>query len=270
MAIRYDKKLNQEINRVIRNFNQKIARLEKEKREFLPSKVKVSSIKKQYRTRQELNRKLKELQRFSLRGSENIININGTQLTQYQYKNLRKIQQRNKMILNSKIKKYEETDVKVFGTRQGVTFAQIGDRVYLNIKAQREALNKDIKKLNKEDLERFINYLNKLEKNRLYLDEQFKTNYLDVLTRLGYYVGYDNTKLNYIKEQLMKLNTNNFIKLFNEDKAIKDILEYYPEFLKSFRRNFNVARSIEKMSEDVSKLYDNLYNNIGYVLRDYK
>ena len=29
MAIRYDKKLDQEINRTIKNFNQKIARLEK-------------------------------------------------------------------------------------------------------------------------------------------------------------------------------------------------------------------------------------------------
>ena len=39
MAIRYDKKLNQEINRTIKNFNQKIARLEKQERELLPSKI---------------------------------------------------------------------------------------------------------------------------------------------------------------------------------------------------------------------------------------
>ena len=46
MAIRYDKKLNQEINRTIKNFNQKIARLEKQERELLPSKI----------TKQELNK----------------------------------------------------------------------------------------------------------------------------------------------------------------------------------------------------------------------
>ena len=40
MAIRFDKKLNQEINRTIKNFNQKIARLEKSDRELLlPNKV---------------------------------------------------------------------------------------------------------------------------------------------------------------------------------------------------------------------------------------
>ena len=40
MAIRYDKKINQEINRTIRNFNQKISRLEKEERNLiLPEKI---------------------------------------------------------------------------------------------------------------------------------------------------------------------------------------------------------------------------------------
>ena len=40
MAIRYDKKLNQEINKTIRNFNQKIARLEKTERDLiLQSKI---------------------------------------------------------------------------------------------------------------------------------------------------------------------------------------------------------------------------------------
>ena len=58
MAIRYDKKLNAEINRTIRNFNQKIARLEKEERELLPSKITKKQIKESVYTRNELNRKL--------------------------------------------------------------------------------------------------------------------------------------------------------------------------------------------------------------------
>ena len=67
MAIRYDKKLNQEINRTIKNFNQKIARLEKQERELLPSKITKKELKESVYTRTELQRKLKELQRFSKR-----------------------------------------------------------------------------------------------------------------------------------------------------------------------------------------------------------
>ena len=62
MAIRYDKKLNQEINRTIKNFNQKIARLEKQERELLPSKITKQELKNTSFTRAELLRKLKELQ----------------------------------------------------------------------------------------------------------------------------------------------------------------------------------------------------------------
>ena len=64
MAIRYDKKLDQEINRTIKNFNQKIARLEKQEKELLPSKITKKDLKSGVYTRTELQRNLKELQRF--------------------------------------------------------------------------------------------------------------------------------------------------------------------------------------------------------------
>ena len=84
MAIRYHKKLNQEINRTIKNFNQKIARLEKQERELLPSKITKQELKNTSFTRAELQRKLKELQRFSKRGAEDIIETKGdVKLTQY-------------------------------------------------------------------------------------------------------------------------------------------------------------------------------------------
>ena len=60
MAIRYDKKLNQELNRIVKNFNQKIVRLEKQERELLPTTTTVRQIKKDVSSRQELTRKLKE------------------------------------------------------------------------------------------------------------------------------------------------------------------------------------------------------------------
>ena len=91
MAIRYDKKLNQEINRTIKNFNQKIARLEKQERELLPSKITKKDLKSSVYTRAELQRKLKELQRFSKRGAEDIIETKGgVKLTQYELSNIKR------------------------------------------------------------------------------------------------------------------------------------------------------------------------------------
>ena len=91
MAIRYDKKLNQEINRTIKNFNQKIARLEKQDRELLPSKITKKELKDNVYTRTELRRKLKELQRFSNRNAEDVITTSGgVRLTQYYYQNIKR------------------------------------------------------------------------------------------------------------------------------------------------------------------------------------
>ena len=74
MAIRYDKKINQEINRTIKNFNQKIARLEKQQKDLiLPDKITKKALKESVYTRTELKRKLKELQRYSERGIESTL-----------------------------------------------------------------------------------------------------------------------------------------------------------------------------------------------------
>ena len=49
MAIRYDKKLNQEINKTIKNFNQKISRLEKSQRDLiLPNKITKKRVKRKF------------------------------------------------------------------------------------------------------------------------------------------------------------------------------------------------------------------------------
>ena len=92
MAIRYDKKLNQEINRTIRNFNQKIARLEKQERDLLlPTKINKKSLKQSVTNRNELKRKLKELQRYSKRGVEETITTKGgVTLSKYELQNIKR------------------------------------------------------------------------------------------------------------------------------------------------------------------------------------
>ncbi len=75
MAINYDKKLNQEINRVVKNFNQKVTRLEKQNHELLPSKITTKELKESVNTKIQLNRRLRELKQFSQKGVENVLTI---------------------------------------------------------------------------------------------------------------------------------------------------------------------------------------------------
>lgn len=265
MAIRYDKKLNQEINKTIKNFNQKIARLEKQERELLPSKITKKDLKNSVYTRTELQRKLKELQRFSKRGAEEVIETKGgVKLTQYELQNIKRENARVKRNITREINRLKVNKPKIFGKTQTSTFSEMGDTDYLNLLARRKALEKDINVLSREELERFTKLIEKTGKNQQYMNSIFKENYFEMLTDLGYYFDYDNEKLSMLKQKLMSLKPNNFMKLFKEDKSIRAILDYYPIVTNSFN-----AINPDDIKEDVINLYDNLINNIDEIIQDY-
>lgn len=265
MAIRYDKKLNQEINRTIKNFNQKIARLEKQKKELLPSKITKKDLKENVYTRTELYRKLKELQRFSSRGAEDIIATGGgVRLTMYDYQNIKRENARIKRNITREINRLRVSKPKIFGKIQSSTFSEMGDTDYLNLVARRKALEKDINKLSRDELERFRKLVEKTGKSQQYMNSIFKENYFEMLTDLAYYFNYDNDKLNLLKQKLMKLKPNDFLKLFKDDKSIRAILDYYPIVTNSFN-----AINPDDIKEDVVNLYDNLIDNIDDIIKYY-
>ena len=265
MAIRYDKKLNQEINKTIKNFNQKIARLQKDERELLPSKISKKELKENVYTRTELKRKLKELQRFSKRGAEDIIETKGgVRLTQYELTNIKKENARVKANITREINRLRVNKPKIFGKTQASTFSEMGDTEYLNLVARRKALEKDINKLSRDEFERFTKLVEVTGRNQQYMNSIFKQNYFDMLTDLAYYFDYDNDKLNMLKQKLMNLKPNDFLKLFKEDKSIRAILDYYPIVTNSFN-----AINPDDIKEDVINLYDNLINNIDEIIQDY-
>lgn len=264
MAIRYDKKLNQEINRIIKNFNQKIAKLEKQGRDLLPNKVSKKELT-QISNRNELMQKLKELQRFSKRGAEEVITTKGgATLTRYELARLKKQASRVKQSLTKSITRMKVEKPRVLGKEQDVTYAEMGDKKYLNLLAKRESLEKNIESLSKEELESYKELVKKQIEHKNYMDNKFKENYLKMLTDLGYYVDYDDNKLEILKEKLLNLKSNDFVDLFEKEQAIKAILDYYP-YVTGRYKNFNPAY----IKEDVSELYDNLIDNIDEILKPY-
>ena len=145
----------------------------------------------------------------------------------------------------------------------------MGDTDYLNLVARRKALEKDINKLSREEFERFTKLIEKTAKNQQYMNTVFKENYFEMLTDLAYYYGYDNKKLDEMKKKLMKLKPNDFLSLFKEDKSIRAILDYYPIVTSNF--DFNSGMYVNRMDyqEDVTILYDALYDNLDDILKYY-
>ena len=72
-----------ELRRVVKNFNQKISRLEKKidpiERGYLPKRLSVKELKKNISTRADFNRELNSAKRFSQKGAEEIVELSDLQ-----------------------------------------------------------------------------------------------------------------------------------------------------------------------------------------------
>ena len=265
MAIRYDKKLNQEINKVIRNYNQKIRRVEKYEEQWLyklPNTISKKSLKQNVYTRTELRRKLNELKRFSKRGAENIMQTkSGYIVSKYEFENLQREKARVKRNISREIKRLETEKPKVFGKEQSKTFAQMGDSYYLNLKAKRVALEKNIQKLQGEEFKKYKDLVYKFGRSQEYQTSLFRDNYKKMLTDLAYYTNYPEDKIKKLENKLNKLNNRQFYKLFQSEKSIKSITEYYPLVTGSVK-----GFDPQNIKDDVASLYDNLIENIDDII----
>ena len=266
MAIRYDKKLNQEIRKVINNYNAKIRRIEKYDDSFnyqLPEKITKKDLQQNVYTRNELRRKLNELKRYSQRDIEKSMQLaGGYVLSRYEYENLKREKARVKRNISRELTRLETEKPRVFGKLQSMTFAQMGDSYYLNLKAKREQLEKQIESLNSEEFKRYEKLVYKTGRSQEYQTSLFRDNYEKMLTDLGYYTGYDKDKLQLLKEKLRKLNNRQFYKLFQNERAIKSITEYYPLVTNKTIKGFNP----DDIKEDVANLYNNLIENIDEII----
>jgi ATP-dependent Lon protease len=161
-----------ELQRVVRNFNAKIARVAKKNptsAPFLPEKISVKDLKSKIGTRQDFNRELKSVKRFSNKGVENVQTTpSGLTLSKYEIKEA----QIKTRIVNAK----RSAEVKKLGLSvQAGTMGQIKSQ---NLKPKKFSLDKSPKEWDKfvESLEKEIKSNFKAEQA-----ETYKKNYLKAI-----------------------------------------------------------------------------------------
>ena len=266
MSIRYDKKLKNEIQRVVRNYNQKIDRLEKINDELgiydLPDRVSIKALKKSVTSRKELYRALDNLSIFSKKGMENTISTKAGDMSLYDYTLLKKEQRRLKSYYTRQIHSYENLSPRIAGEKQIGTFQTLGDEYLQQLERRRLYLNKDITKLDKDHLEYFIESL----KNGAYLEERAKnyySNYIDEMyTKLGYSIGYDKEKLEYVQKKLKSLTPQQFDKARRVDSALQTVEDHY--------QDIHSEKSLSQNKEDIIAKFDLLYDSIDTIVKQAK
>ena len=264
MAIRYDNKLNNEIKRVVRNYNAKVKRLEHSLRElYLPETTSVSDIKERYTTRKDIKNYLKSLERFSQKGVEETIELkSGLKMSLYEFNELKKEKANIQRNLQRQIKHLEQQEARVGGEKQHVTLAQMGNVRINNLKARYNSISKySVKDL--QNINEVKELKDKIDKNKRrdeYRRGKWHETYTNqVLVNLAYMIKFDTAKLDVITKRINELSDNDFLDLYNTDSLIQRILEAYEQL-----KNGMIER------DTVVSYFDELYNNIDAILNKYK
>ena len=268
MAIRYDQKLNNEIRRIVNNYNAKIRRLEGKDNELvLPSRFDrqdVKNLRETTKNRADLRRKLKNLQEFTKRGGEQNITVKGREIPRYKYKQI----QRYRNLISRRLKAREEFNKSTYPTYEGkqeqFTIAQQFNEESRNIEAQRkQLLDVDYLDFSPTSLD---DYLSSLESNARTVNlSTWQQNYADMLLESGYVYNIPHAKLHDLREKILELSPAQFDKLFKTESTIKQILYYYNQV-----NELGVDVAFENMESDVVNIYNSLFENIDDILKDYQ
>lgn len=242
--IRYDQAYNQKISRVVSNFNRKVRRLEKEEAQLLPSRVSVKEIKEMFMNRNDLNTYLRELQKFSKRGAEDIITVGGKQYTKYDIDVFRARLRRERYAVRKDIAEAEMQKSK-YPMQHSITIQNMRNRMDKLTRSWSDILDSKMS-------ESIGNYQRKLETY---------DNYLEVLFQDAYTIDYDTGRLRYIRKKLLELSPRDFIKALEDSPEIQEVFNSYH----SMTRQSNVLNENEARNK-----FDRLYENIDEIVAKYK
>lgn len=240
-SINWRRSDEQELRRVVKNFNAKLSRIMKknpEIAEYLPQRVSYQDLRESITSRKEFNRELHSLQRFSKRGSEKIVTAKNTGLkvTSWERKEvgiqvaiINRERTRKRKILES-----EEA------TSRGQSLKQT--RSQMNSIRMNE-LNKKVfnfDKIKKSDWNKYKATVKRQSHPDFQseADENLRQNYLKGLLE----VFGDTDETNGLKEQILQLPLKEFITKFYKEQEATVTFIYDP---------IEAERKMKILKEDV-------------------
>lgn len=229
--IRWNESDQQALSRAVKNFNAKISRLEKkdpQNKTALPERVSVKQLKELIDTRQDLNREISSLERFTRRGAEELVSIPDNdyslKLTKWQFHEMNR---RNAIINQKRIrraKKFLNLDMKQGSEDLGYKLKDIGMG-----KAEEVALQPTTAftpKSNLRDIHKKYKHYLKESQSTYFdrIDERFRETYIKTLTS-----KYNKEDITEVIEAIENMDYADFYEEIQKEGGVKAALEWaYP------------------------------------------
>ena len=256
MAIKYDADLNNEIRRIVKNFNQKRNRALKRGFSYLPNKAFVSEIKTSFDNRTDLKRYLKELEKFNKLkdyGLETVETLAGGRTSRY-----------NLMYIKDNLK-----DTKAFFDRQiaeaNELFASdpysIARREYLfNLEQKRRYLDINIMNLDQSGIRTFQKYTAQaLNYNKSNITAY--KGFLSGVEQIMKNAGIDQKRINQLYEKMANISPAQFIKMYRKSDVIAKLYDIIPS-------PSHGKSMINTSDEEVEDLVEKFMNDFAKEMRE--
>lgn len=256
--INYDKQFNAKINSIVRQFNAKVTRLEKQGLKHIPQRVSVSSLKASYFERDALKRRLRQLQKFSERGAEKIVELGGgAKATKWQVETLKSDMAYMKRYYGKEIQRYGSIIPNVAGKKQAVSYAEMGSARYENYKVLRKSMSKNINKLDQSDFNKMVRKTQAQIKHRQKQKYVLWQNYFTFIEDVGYKADVDEKLIFEIEEKINRMNIDKFIEFFETEKIFSGLIDDYEiQKMKADGFDSDKKKTIQDNFEDINKLLD--------------
>lgn len=217
--IRWKQSDNDELARVVRNFNAKLKRISNKNPELknaLPDKVSVKQLKELINTRQDLNRELNALKRFSKRGAEDVVNVPDNdynlKITKWQKTEMNRrvgiINRRRK----SRLEDLQNTEMKSRGESLGYTRGQLGMGKATEVSLK--PMNAFTRRMNQQDLKwKWKSIMNESQSDYFTKkDYQLRANYIKALGQ-----NYNTKDITGVIDAINNMDIKEFLQKFDEE-----------------------------------------------------
>lgn len=269
----YDSKTTERLKNVTSRYNAKISRLTKKGQKNLPTKLSIRDLTSLntdspifISNKRELNRQLRDMEKFLERGSERTIKTKGgLTITKYQYELLETQKRRYRANLYKMKKDMGARYVTRGGHKQDYTIGQVQPLWYRNYESRLEYLRthklENIKSM--KDLNYYATALSRGQQN--YSRDRFwQENFVnDILNANLKVYGYDDEKLKLIKDKLMSLTPHQFKVLMDTDELMQTI---YDNYLMTRPSKDGKTIITDESVDDAIDNFEDLYESINEVV----
>lgn len=256
MATKFSKEYNKDARRRVYNFNRTRNRAERAgvPKNRLPRTVKLSDLKKSTKSKQELNKILNQLDKFTRKSTSDFIQIdNEFKTTKWNYDFL----ERNRKLA----KDYFKTEYKRVEKRTG-RFP--GERGYLDtINAKMKVLDKDINKLSGKEFQAALNATYEFMEAPSVRKNKYR-GFLSAVEEVMDVIGVKKEQKDAFFKKFEQLTPTQFLYAYDNNDIIARVYELY------FKRNEEGEVLLNTDLNSAKEIIDSLFEQADFIIEDAK